>query len=130
MMQLYFLSVLTLLFTGFILTVENENREKPIIGNNQTLLLSLGLVTIIIGILKFFIVVQPDIYFFGDLLPAIAGLFGGFTLLLEFYLAHSTVDIKINTIIETIFIKGKKYIGIFCIVISVLHFFFPKIRIL
>jgi hypothetical protein len=66
----------------------------------------------------------------GDLIPSVAGILGGVALLIEYYLAQTPTETKLNPKLETIFIANKKYIGILCILSAVLHFLFPKVILL
>jgi hypothetical protein len=66
----------------------------------------------------------------GDLIPSVAGLLGGASLLIEYYITQSPSEAKLNPKLETIFIANKKYIGILCILSALLHFLFPKVILL
>lgn len=128
MMQVYFLSVLLNACTGLIL-VTDRNSGKMLFQNKQIRLV-IGIFAFITGFLKLFIIVQPDIIIFGDLLPAVAGITGGANILIDYYREYTTVDISLNGFFEKLFIRGKKYVGIFCILFALLHFLFPRLTIL
>lgn len=128
MMQVYFLSVLLNAFAGLIL-VTDKNSEKALFSNRQARLI-IGALAFITGFLKLFIVVQPDIIIIGDLLPAIAGIVSGANILIEYYRENTTVEISLNSFFEKLFVSGRKYVGILCILISLLHFLFPRLTIL
>lgn len=128
MMQVYFLSVLLNACAGLIL-VTDRNSEKALFQNKQVRLI-IGIFAFITGFLKLFIIVQPDIIILGDLLPSIAGITGGASILIEYYREYTTVDISLNGFFEKLFVTGKKYVGIFCILFALLHFLFPRLTIL
>ena len=90
----------------------------------------MGVLSVLVGLMKLLSVVQNDVPVIGDLLPAIAGLFGGFCILLDYYMSSATIEVTPNPIIQSIFIDNKKFIGIFCIIVAVLHFIFPKVLFL
>ncbi|MCR4627712.1 MAG: hypothetical protein K5640_08710 [Treponema sp.] len=148
MLQFYFLSILLNLLTGLVLLyanifsedqkaeVHSEKTEKAtgkikeLISNtaffeNKTFLLVVGILATFTGLMKLLSVVRNDIPVIGDLLPALAGLFGGFTVVLAYYLMTATEPLGLPDFVHNIFIKGHKYIGIFCIVAALLHFVFP-----
>ena len=89
-----------------------------------------GVLTVFTGIMKLLSVVRNDIPVVGDFLPAVAGLVGGFTILLEYYRMSTTSEIVLPEPVEHIFIDGRKYIGIFCILVGLLHFLFPQVLLL
>ena len=66
----------------------------------------------------------------GDLLPSVAGLLGGISLLIDYYKHTSRSDSSMNPKFELLFIQNKKYIGIICILSAILHFLFPRVIIL
>lgn len=128
MMQVYFLSVLLNALAGLIL-VTDKNSDKMLFSNKQVRLV-IGILAVVTGFLKLFIVVQPDIIILGDLLPAVAGIAGGANILIEYYREYTTVEISLNNFFEKLFVTGRKYVGIICILVSLLHFLFPRLTIL
>lgn len=128
MMQVYFLSVLLNALAGIIL-IKGNNSEGSLLSNRQVRLV-IGVLAVVVGFLKLFIVVQPDIIILGDLLPVIAGVAGGANILIDYYREYTTVEISLNAFFEKLFVSGRKYVGIICIIISVLHFLFPRLTIL
>ncbi len=147
MLQFYFLSVLLNLVTGLILfcsenKVSNEiattedvqkdvQEKKDILGfmDNKNFKLVLGVLSVLVGLMKLLSVVQNDVPVIGDLLPSAAGLIGGLCILLDFYKNSSTVEMNPNKFIQFVS-ENQKAIGIFCIVVAVLHFIFPKVLFL
>ncbi|MBR5866772.1 MAG: hypothetical protein IKZ04_02565 [Spirochaetaceae bacterium] len=147
MLQFYFLSVLLNLITGLILFCSEKNVTKEIatteevqpqvqekndvLGfmDNKNFKLVLGVLSVLVGLMKLLSVVQNDVPVIGDLLPSAAGLVGGFCILLDFYKNSSTVEMNPNKFVQFVS-ENQKSIGIFCIVVAVLHFIFPKVLFL
>lgn len=145
MLQFYFLSILLNLLTGLVLLyadifseeqkskakAQNDGgRLKELFSNtaffeNRTFLLIVGILSVFTGLMKFLSVVRNDIPVVGDLLPALAGLFGGFSIVVAYYLMTTTQENLLPDMVQNIFVKGHKYIGIFCIIAALLHFVFP-----
>ena len=147
MLQFYFLSVLLNLITGLILFCSEKNVSKEIASteevqpevqekndvlgfmDNKNFKLVLGVLSVLVGLMKLLSVVQNDVPVIGDLLPSAAGLVGGFCILLDFYKNSSTVEMNPNKFVQFVS-ENQKSIGIFCIVVAVLHFIFPKVLFL
>jgi hypothetical protein len=85
--------------------------------------------SIIVGVLKLFVVTN-HIRVFGDFLPALTGIFGGVTVLLNYFVASSTVEIHVTGAPELIFVRGARFIGVACLAAAVLHFIFPRVILL
>lgn len=82
------------------------------------------------GVMKLLSPIQNDVPVAGDILPALAGIAGSFALLLEYYSHKTSLDFNMPSILESVFVGGRKYLGIFCIIAGVLHFVFPRALIL
>ncbi|MBO5137322.1 MAG: hypothetical protein J6B81_02340 [Spirochaetaceae bacterium] len=145
MLQFYFLSVLLNLVVGLILFCSTNKSGELVSADEvaqdsttqglQRLLdsrnthLVLGVLSVLIGLMKLLSVVQNDVPIIGDLLPALAGLCGGFCILIDYYMSNSTVEYTPTGLIQVIY-DSRKIIGLFCIVVAVLHFIFPKVLFL
>lgn len=137
MLQFYFLSILLNTVTGLVLIFTDRNDSDrsddakiPAIIRDETFRLVLGVLTSVTGFFKLLTAVRGDVPVIGDLLPALAGLAGGFTLLYEFYKTRSTLDQEnLHPIIQKI-VSSKRYVGFSCIVAAVFHFLFPTILFL
>ncbi len=137
MLQFYFLSILLNTITGIVLFI--SDREYPDLGSeskipaivhDETFRLILGVLTSVTGFFKLLTAVRGDIPVFGDLLPALAGLAGGFTLLYEFYKARSTLEQdNIHPLLQKI-VNSKRYVGLVCIIAAIFHFLFPTVLFL
>jgi hypothetical protein len=138
MLQFYLLSVLLNVLTGLVLffsfgkTIPGDVQfgkaisiDDPALFENKTFRLILGLATGVVGILKLF-VVAGSFRVFGDFLPVLAALAGSFTLLLDYFTSRASIEIVLPDVIEKVFVKNAKYIGILCIAVGILHFIFPK----
>lgn len=128
MMQVYFLSVLLNAAAGLILISGGTGMEP--LFSNKSVRLATGILAVVTGFLKLFIVVQPDIVILGDLLPAVAGITAGANILIDYYREYTTIEISLSEFFQKLFIGGRKYVGILCILVSILHFLFPRLTIL
>jgi len=127
MMQFYFLSVVTNLLIGFMLVFQKQAEEIKYL-ENKTVRLVIGIVACVTGIVKIFVVSSVPV--FGDFIPFVAGIAGGFTILLEYYIKKKDVVIKEDSFISKVFIANKKIVGIVCLAAGGLHFVFPKVLFL
>lgn len=137
MLQFYFLSVLLNAITGAVLLYANRDdldspadSKIPAIAYDETFRLVLGILTGVTGFFKLLTAVRGDVPVIGDLLPALAGLAGGFTLLYEFYRSRSTEDDSHLPAFFQKIVASKKYVGIACLLAAVLHFLFPTVLFL
>lgn len=153
MLQFYFLSILLNLVTGLLLFCEKDQGQddfladdfafsddttggssftNPILGfmESKNFKLVLGVLSILVGLLKLLSVVQNTTPVLGDLFPALAGLLGGFCVLLQFYMETNSIDYAPNGFLQTIFVENRRIIGICCLVVATLHFVFPKVLFL
>jgi len=137
MLQFYFLSILLNLITGFVLLFADKDDmesfqgiKMPVIAYDETFRLIIGILSGITGFFKLLTAVRGDVPVIGDLVPALAGLAGGFTLLYEFYRTRSSIEEDtLPPFIQKI-VSSKRYVGIACIIAAVLHFLFPTILFL
>ena len=138
MLQFYFLSVLLNCLAGLILvlnkssqTESNKLIEKaPELFSNKTFRLVIGILCCFTALIKLLSSFPGAIPIIGDLIPSVAGVLGGVALLVDYYLAQSPSETKLDPRLEIIFVKNKKYIGILCILSALLHFLFPKVILL
>ncbi len=137
MLQFYFLSILLNMVTGFILVWadgDDANREfsvhMPQIVYDETFRFILGIFTAITGFFKLLTAIQGDVPVIGDLLPALVGLIGGFTLVYEYYRARSTADEDSLPVILQKIVCSKRYVGMACLGAAGLHFLFPNVLFL
>jgi len=107
-------------------TVFGENT----IFDDKTFRLVIGILTMFVGLMKLLSVVHNDVPIIGDLLPAVAGLLGGFCLLVEFYRQNASCELKLPDFTQRLFVEDRRYIGILCIVAAILHFVFPDVLLL
>lgn len=136
MLQFYLLSILLNCVAGFILIsnktpqAENESLETKSILKDKTFKLVIGIMCCFSALVKLLTSFPGAVPILGDLIPSVAGLLGGASLLIEYYITQSPSEAKLNPKLETIFIANKKYIGILCILSALLHFLFPKVILL
>ncbi len=137
MLQFYFLSILLNTITGLVLLFADRDEidtlsqvKVPAIARDETFRLVLGILTGVTGFFKLLTAVRGDVPVIGDLVPAFAGLAGGFTLLYEFYKTRSTIEEdNLPPFIQKI-ILGKRYVGVACLIAAGFHFLFPTILFL
>ena len=136
MLQFYFLSILLNFIAGYILftnktsQTENESLETKSNFKDKTFKLVIGILCCFTALVKLLTSFPGAVPILGDLIPSVAGILGGGSLLIEYYISQSPTETKLNPKLETIFITNKKYIGILCILSAFLHFLFPKVILL
>ncbi len=99
----------------------------PEFFRGRTFRLVLGILTALTGVMKLLSVVRTDVPVVGDLIPALAGLAGGFCILLDYYVSESTEKLPLPAWISCVFVRNSRYIGYFCLCAAVLHFVFPDV---
>lgn len=130
-MQFYFLSVFFNLLVGVSLTFSSFEPAALFQGREKNYKMVVGIATVFTGLMKFIFVVQPDWVILGDFLPAVAGIIGGICYIIDGLKKEDEEKINnMNPVIEKLFITWKKYVGIACIAVAVIHFIFPTLRIL
>lgn len=135
MIQFYLLSVLLNALTGFVILFAERDDERapgkiPDVLYDETFRLVLGTLTGVVGFFKFLTVVRGDVPVVGDLLPALGGLLGAFILLYEFYKSRNEfTEEGLSPMVRSV-VLAKKYIGIACIAVAILHFLFPVVLFL
>lgn len=153
MAQFYFLSIIFNVIAGLVLIygsdftkaeklpVENneetDSEEKkadlfseiPLFENGNFRLV-LGVLTILTGVMKILSVFRNDVPVIGDLIPALASLLAGASILIEYYLVSSSIENALPENVNRLFIEGRKYIGFFAVIAGVLHFIFPQVLLL
>ncbi|MDR1175720.1 MAG: hypothetical protein LBK83_09675 [Treponema sp.] len=135
MIQFYFLSIICNGAAGFLLTTDRvsaaesiEDSQKLSLGS-ETFRLVLGVLTSLSGILKLLSPVQGEVPVIGDIIPALAGLAAGFSLLFEYYRRTSTLQSRKTEELENFIGKNKKWIGIAALISAVLHFLIPQVTL-
>ena len=158
MLQFYFLSILLNVLAGLVLVYASdftkkeadfapetagdeegsgESPESPASRlfkgaflDDMTFRLVLGALSVLGGIMKLLSPVQNDMPVIGDLIPALSGLAAGAALLIEFYAVRNSLETSFPAFIQKIFVDGRKYIGVFCIIAGLMHFVFPRVLFL
>lgn len=136
MLQFYFLSVLLNAIIGCLFTFAsaeetiNDEGEKRLPFFDKSLLLIIGLLSFVTGFFKLLSPIRGDVAVIGDVLPAFAGLLGGFCLLFDYYASVTTVSFSLNEKLEALIVTGRKYVGIGILCVGILHFLFPTVLFL
>jgi hypothetical protein len=134
MVQLYFLSILFTGFSGYLLVTqekwENSSLEEGMkfSPRNGTFRLILGILTALTGVLKLLSPFQGNLPFLGDLIPAVCGLAGGFTLVFGYYREREGAVTGEGSLdkIGGFLLSWRKGIGYALITSALLHFLFPQ----
>ena len=111
--------------------VKNAVKSDGVFSSDVFRLIT-GVLSLFVGFIKLFFAYGTSgagMAFFGDFIPAFAGIFGGASLLLSYYEERSA-DISVPEIADVILIDNRMYIGICCAVAAILHFIFPAAIIL
>jgi len=108
---------------------KSRNLEIPFLEDSSFRLV-LGILMVLTGLMKLLSPIQYDVPVVGDLIPSLAGIAGGISILLEWYKNKSTLALSLPEVLEKLFVDGRKYLGIFCIAAGVLHFIFPRVLFL
>jgi hypothetical protein len=135
MMQFYFLSIVLNFFAGYALVFDPEARTGALEGvrellRNETLRLVLGVMTLSVGFFKLISAVRGDVPVIGDLFPSLAGALSGFSLVLEYYQARTTLHADFSDKLNLIFVKNRKWLGIGAMTAAFAHFLFPTVLFL
>ena len=99
---------------------------------SNTFRLILGIVCAVVGVLKLLSPSMDGMPFFGDLIPALAGITAGFVLIFGYYREQSSVSAgegKLDQIGDA-FLKYKKGVGFILLAAAALHFLFPQALLL
>ena len=150
MYQFYMLSIICNVIAGLYLFLspdninskngdtEKETKEKPqlVLPGFMSLLSNkmakfwLGAAAIIIGIFKMISPIESDIVIIGDFLPLLSCFIVGCVFIIDFF--KSSSDIASDTInkLDTVVSHNRKYIGMFSLVVAVLHFLVPGVIVL
>ena len=123
MIQFYLLSVVMNVAAGLVLIFTKEVPEDAAQASaaglsfleTKNFRLALGVLSAFVGIIKLLSVVQGDVPVLGDLVPAVAG---------------STVPVTMPSFFETLFVSGRKYVGIACVAVGTVHFILPRVLFL
>ena len=98
--------------------------------NGRGFRLVVGILSVLTGVLKFISVYKGDIPVVGDLIPAIAGILGGASLLTEYFASSSEEGVSLPGFLDALLVQSRRYIGVLCLVAAVLHFIFPRVLFL
>jgi uncharacterized membrane-anchored protein len=133
-MQFYFLSIVLNALTGF--TLFTDDKREPVEAHepfafklsNGAFRFVLGLLTMVMGVLS--LLAATDIPVVGDIVPALAGLAGGASLVFEFYRNKATLPSEKTEKAVGFFSRNKKVFGVADLAAAALHFLFPAVLLL
>ena len=119
MLQFYFLSVFFNLIVGFVLINDQRNIIELPLLKERVFRLVLGVLSAVTGIIKLFVVVHTSAVIVGDFIPAVAGIAGGITLMIQ------DDNENLPEWFKKVFVTNKFIVGIACAAVAILHFVFP-----
>ena len=130
MVQFYFLSVMLNLLVGVMLVFNENSTVSKIIDTNERLFqLIVGILAVFVALIKM-LSPMDGIPFFGDLLPFLAGLMGGASVLIQYFSTRSSEELVLPGFVQLVFVENKRYIGVGCIAVAVIHFILPTVLFL
>ena len=137
MYQFYFLSIVCNIFAAFALAPEQLEDKLPVVSDCMGRLLErkgfsagIGMAALVVGVFKLLSVTEGDVVVVGDLLPALAGILGGGSLVFDYYKGKSTVEAPAAAFLESVLTKNRTLWGLTALIAAVLHFFFPAVLFL
>lgn len=138
-MQVYFISIVIIVFSGVMLSekvfgakfrydcIFNKN-----LFNNKTLKVSLGVLSVLVGVLLILSPKQPnDLPVIGDIILALLGIIGGLSLVLK-SLGKDTYsgEKKFITWVYNFINSNFSIVGLLMIIMGIIHIFFPGVPLL
>lgn len=146
MMQIYFLSIVLNVLAGLVLLSrkpsevhsESDNKKRPLQSANEALseneffqnksvCLITGILSLLVGVIKFFCVAKGGLIILGDLIPAVMGITAGFAILLNYYLTTATTEVNLPSVLKLIFVDNIYWLGIAAFAVAALHFVAPGV---
>jgi hypothetical protein len=137
MVQIYFLSIVTNILGGLALSAGHYSEKFPglsgvrdFFDEKAGIRVALGVVAFLAGFLKLLSVTAGDVPVAGDLLPALAGLVTGVTLLFDRYKEKSTVPSRLVETADKVLLRNKTILGTVGMLLGALHFLIPGVVLL
>lgn len=136
MVQFYLLSVILNIVAGYSLySFDTAPQGTKFDGvreflKDPTIRLIVGILTFTVGFFKLVTVMRGDIPVIGDMIPSVAGMGAGFTMLLEYYRANSAVSTATLEKLDKIFVANRRIVGIVGVSSGVVHFLFANVLFL
>ena len=137
MIQIYFLSIILNLLAGLALSadfmgekISGFDKLKEFIEQQSPVNIILGISVCVIGLLKLASPISPGFFFIGDLIPGLAAIFSGATLLFLYFKNKSDVTSKLVDTLENILIRNKSIIGVTTFASAILHFLLPGVTLI
>lgn len=131
MIQFYFLAVAINVLVGVLLAFNNEDSSigKIFDVSSGIFQMVIGILSVLVGFFKLLSPVgQPVV--FGDFFIVLTSFLGGGSMLVSYFSEKSTTEPTFPSIVNTIFVENKQYIGYACILFAVLHFICPGVVLL
>jgi uncharacterized membrane protein HdeD (DUF308 family) len=135
MLQFYFLSVIINFIGGALLASAYLEPKFPafarledFFNDKPSYRLVLGIAALLVGLMKLLSVVPGDVIIVGDLLPGLAGLLVGLCLVFDYYQSKNeeAEENQLSNIVDSY----RHILGIIAMILSLLHFFGPRVLFL
>ena len=137
MIQIYFLSILTNLLSGLILSAEHYSERFPTFSavkdffkGKPGMRVTIGVITFLTGFVNLLSVTKGDVPVVGDLFPSISALILGMGVLFDRYKEKATVPSKALETADKLILRHKSIYGSIAMIIAVLHFLMPRVILL
>jgi len=136
MIQFYLLSVVLNVIAGYALySFQAEAKGTRFDGvrefiQDSTTRLLLGVLCGTTGMFKLLTVMRGDLPVIGDLVPAVAGMAAGFTMLLELYRSGAAAPSPAVQRLDSLFVANRRIIGIVSMASGLIHFLFANVLFL
>ena len=132
MLQIYFISIVVIFLGGLALVAEYLGEKRPSLASlkdyfgRKGVTVTLGFLSLIAGILKFFIRAPFDtVPVAGDLLPALVGIALGLALLMGFFKSKVSEPSELMDKAEKMALTYRVPLGFLGIAVAIVHFLFP-----
>lgn len=132
-MQLYALSVITLVlggisagFDALASRLRLDSFFQPDALVSPGFRIGFGIVSATVGLLRLFIP-GSEIAVIGNLLPALAGILLGATLVVQGYVSRSSVESDLVERLQTLLVANAGIVGPVSALLGATHFLFPRV---
>jgi hypothetical protein len=137
MYQVYLLSVVTLVLASVALGYDRlDERFKISSFFSETVFkgvgfqLGLGIVTLLVGFFQLLTVAEGDVKVVGDLVPALAGMVLGGTLIVVYYKEKTTEESGTLDTLDRLLVQNAPNLAYVGLVVAALHFLLHRVLFL
>lgn len=137
MYQVYFLSIATLILSSVALGYDRLDERLKVSSvfsdvafKSLGFQFGLGVATLVVGVFQFLTVAPGDVPVVGDLIPALAGIILGGTLILIYYKEKSTLESSGMSTLDRIFVQNAPNLAYLGLLVALVHFFLHRVLFL